>query len=37
MPDRPKNIVMIMTDQMHKYALGTVTPYVKTPNLDRLA
>ncbi|MDO4296758.1 MAG: sulfatase-like hydrolase/transferase [bacterium] len=33
----PKNIVMIMTDQMHKYAMGCVTPYVKTPNLDRLA
>ena len=26
-----------MTDQQHKYALGSVTPYVKTPNLDKLA
>lgn len=33
----PKNILMIMTDQMHKYALGSVSPWVKTPNLDRLA
>lgn len=33
----PKNILMIMTDQMHKYALGSVSPYVKTPNLDQLA
>ncbi len=31
------NILMIMTDQQHKYALGAVTPYVKTPNLDKLA
>ena len=35
--EMPKNIVMIMTDQMHKYAMGCITPYVKTPNLDRLA
>ncbi len=32
-----KNILFIMTDQMHKYALGKVNPYVKTPNLDNLA
>ena len=32
-----KNILMIMTDQMHKYALGSISPFVKTPNLDRLA
>ena len=31
------NILMIMTDQQHKYALGSVLPYVHTPNLDRLA
>ena len=31
------NILLILTDQMHKYALGAVSPYVKTPNLDRLA
>jgi len=31
-----KNIVLIFTDQMHKYALGKVSDYVKTPNLDRL-
>lgn len=31
------NILMIMADQMHKYALGKIAPYVKTPNLDRLA
>lgn len=28
---------MLMTDQMHKYALGTISPFVQTPNLDRLA
>ena len=33
----PKNILLIMTDQMHKYALGTLSPFVHTPNLDRLA
>lgn len=32
-----KNILMIFTDQMHKYALGCLSPFVKTPNLDRLA
>ncbi len=36
MEQRP-NLLLIMADQMHKYALGAVTPYVKTPNLDRLA
>ncbi|MGI5894826.1 MAG: sulfatase-like hydrolase/transferase [Candidatus Merdivicinus sp.] len=33
----PQNILMIMTDQMHKYALGLLSPFVHTPNLDRLA
>ena len=37
MEKRKPNLLLIMTDQMHKYALGSVTPYVKTPNLDRLA
>lgn len=32
-----KNIVMILTDQMHKYALGTFDKNIKTPNLDRLS
>lgn len=32
-----RNVVMIMTDQMHKYALGAVSDFVKTPNLDKLA
>lgn len=31
-----KNIVIIFTDQMHKYALGKISDYVKTPNLDKL-
>ncbi len=31
------NVLMIMTDQQHKYALGSVLPYVNTPNLDKLA
>ncbi len=31
------NILMLMTDQMHKYALGKVSPFVHTPNLDKLA
>lgn len=35
--NRPYNILLLMADQMHKYALGALTPYVKTPNLDRLA
>ena len=34
---KQQNILFIMTDQMHKYALGCVSEYVKTPNLDRLA
>lgn len=37
MEKQKPNILLIMADQMHKYALGAVTPYVKTPNLDRLA
>ncbi|MFR3250194.1 MAG: sulfatase-like hydrolase/transferase [Eisenbergiella sp.] len=37
MEKRKPNLLLIMADQMHKYALGAVTPYVKTPNLDRLA
>ncbi len=32
-----KNVLLIMADQMHKYALGCVSPFVRTPNLDRLA
>ncbi len=31
------NVIMIMTDQMHKYALGKVSEFVQTPNLDKLA
>lgn len=30
------NIVMVLTDQMHKYALGSIRDYVVTPNLDKL-
>ena len=37
MEKRKPNLLLIMADQMHKYALGAVAPYVKTPNLDRLA
>jgi arylsulfatase A-like enzyme len=31
------NILLITTDQQHYAALGTETPLVRTPNLDRLA
>ena len=31
------NILLIMADQMHKYALGAISPFVRTPHLDRLA
>lgn len=30
------NLLLLMTDQQHKYALGCVSPFVKTPHLDRL-
>lgn len=30
------NIVLIFADQMHKYAMGKISNYVHTPNLDRL-
>ena len=30
------NVVLIFTDQQHKYALGKVSPWISTPNLDRL-
>lgn len=30
------NIVLIFADQMHKYALGRESGFVRTPNLDRL-
>jgi arylsulfatase A-like enzyme len=30
------NIVLIFADQMHKYALGKVSPFIHTPNLDYL-
>lgn len=33
----PKNIVMILADQMHKYAMGFMRPHIHTPHLDRLA
>jgi len=33
----PGNIVMILADQMHKYAMGFLRPHMATPNLDRLA
>lgn len=33
----PKNIVMILADQMHKYAMGFLRPHLHTPHLDRLA
>ena len=31
-----KNVLLIFADQMHKYALNQVSPFVHTPNLDRL-
>lgn len=31
-----KNVLLIFADQMHKYALQAVSPFVHTPNLDRL-
>src|SRR5699024_8128717 len=31
------NILLITTDQQHYQAIGTRTPGLKTPNLDRLA
>lgn len=31
------NLLLLMTDQQHKYALGCVSPFVKTPHLDQLA
>lgn len=41
MPDseaaEPLNILLITTDQQHFTALGSITPAVPTPNLDRLA
>lgn len=30
------NVLIIFADQMHKYALGKVSDYVVTPNLDKL-
>lgn len=35
--EQKPNILLIMADQMHKYALGAVSDFVRTPNLDRLA
>lgn len=32
-----ENILLIMADQMHKYALGAVSAFVQTPYLDSLA
>ncbi len=32
-----KNIIMILTDQMHKYAMGSLRPHIHTPRLDQLA
>ncbi len=31
------NILMILTDQMHKYAMGCMRDYVSTPNIDKMA
>ncbi|WP_273323684.1 sulfatase-like hydrolase/transferase [Vallitalea guaymasensis] len=31
------NIVMLLTDQMHKYAVGYEQSFIKTPNIDKLA
>lgn len=35
--EKKPNILLIFADQMHKYALGAVSDFVKTPNLDKLA
>lgn len=32
-----KNIIMIFTDQMHKYAMGFLREHILTPNLDKLS
>ena len=34
---RPKNILLITSDQQHWTTLGVLNPRIKTPNLDRLA
>ena len=31
------NSIFLFADQMHKYAMGSVSPFVKTPHLDALA
>ncbi len=33
----PPNILLITSDQQHSLAIGSVSPRIKTPNLDRLA
>lgn len=37
MPKQPPNILWIMTDQQRADALGCASPWMHTPNLDRLA
>ena len=37
MPTRPPNLLLVTSDQQHHLTLGSVSPRIKTPNLDRLA
>ena len=34
---KPKNILLITSDQQHWFSMGRLNPEVQTPNLDRLA
>jgi arylsulfatase A-like enzyme len=34
---KPKNILLITSDQQHASTLGALNPRIKTPALDRLA
>jgi arylsulfatase A-like enzyme len=37
MPDLPPNLLLITSDQQHWLTLGSISPQIQTPNLDRLA
>ena len=37
MPPRPPNLLLVTSDQQHHLTLGSVSPQIRTPNLDRLA
>ena len=35
--DRPPNLLLVTSDQQHYLTLGSVSPQIRTPHLDRLA